>query len=65
MMFVCAGLATVEEGLVNGSIISLKSTSVGRMSNAKDPQVLQVRTIETYFAVFVRIFFLRWKERLS
>lgn len=36
------GISTVEEGQVNGKQISLVSTSIGRMSFAKDPAVTQI-----------------------
>jgi len=36
------GLATVEEGSVKDRIIVLKSTSVGRMTGAKDPCVIEI-----------------------
>lgn len=36
------GLTTVEEGSVDNKVISLTSTSIGRMGGAKDPQVIQV-----------------------
>lgn len=39
------GLTTVEEGCWDQSSISLKSTSIGRMSDAKEPQVLSVERI--------------------
>jgi len=36
------GLTTLEEGSLNNQVVLLKSTSIGRMSEAKDPQVLQI-----------------------
>lgn len=37
------GISTVEEGTVNGKQISLISTSIGRMSFAKDPAVTEIK----------------------
>lgn len=55
--FCITGLVTVEEGTVDNEIISLKSTSIGRMSGAKDPQVTQVKNVEvenvTFFTDFL------------
>ncbi|KAJ6634665.1 Peroxynitrite isomerase THAP4 [Pseudolycoriella hygida] len=36
------GLTTIEEGSVNNGVITLKSTNIGRMADAKDPQVTQI-----------------------
>lgn len=41
------GISTVEEGTVNGKQISLISTSIGRMSFAKDPAVTEIKRIFT------------------